>query len=59
MIPFMQNTSLRQYVRGKPSPVGLQICLLASPIGLVREYFVYQGKGYTFPSLSVHGDITK
>lgn len=43
MIPFTGTTKLKQYVRGKPNPVGLKNFLLASADGMIHDFFIYQG----------------
>lgn len=45
MIPFHGQASARQYVRGKPNPLGLKNVVCASPDGLPVDFFLYQGKG--------------
>lgn len=43
MIPFHGTTALKQYVKGKPNPVGLKNFVLASPDGLLHNFFIYEG----------------
>lgn len=64
MIPFTGTTSLRQYVKNKPNPVGLKNFVLATPNGLVLDFFLYQG-GKTWPDgtpdkvLGIGGSVVK
>lgn len=64
MIPFSGTTSLRQYVKNKPNPVGLKNFVLASPSGLVHDFFIYQGaktwpNGTPDPDLGIGGSVIK
>lgn len=64
MIPFTGTSSLRQYVKNKPNPVGLKNFILATPQGLVLDFFVYQGastwpSGKPEPELGIGGSVVK
>lgn len=45
MIPFYGHVRMRQYVKGKPHPVGLKNFVAASTFGLPLDFHLYEGKG--------------
>lgn len=64
IIPFHGSTVLRQFVKGKPNPVGLKNFILSTPDGLVIDFIIYEGAktwpgGHPDPELGVGGTIVK
>ncbi|XP_069683167.1 piggyBac transposable element-derived protein 3-like [Periplaneta americana] len=45
MIPFHGHVRMRQYIKGKPHPVGLKNFVLSTPSGLPLDFMMYEGKG--------------
>lgn len=44
MIPFHGSVAMKQFVRGKPHPVGLKNFVMCTPGGLPLDFFIYEGK---------------
>lgn len=45
IIPFHGQVKMRQYIKGKPNPVGLKVFVMASLNGLPLDILLYEGKG--------------
>ncbi|XP_026819612.1 piggyBac transposable element-derived protein 3-like [Rhopalosiphum maidis] len=43
LIPFKGNLSIKQYIKGKPTPWGIKNCLLCGQSGIVYNSLLYQG----------------
>lgn len=61
IVPFYGQTSMKQYIRGKPNPCGLKMFVCSSPDGLPLDFFIYEGKGDTIlddhSSLNIGGKV--
>ncbi|KAI5742008.1 hypothetical protein M8J77_002108 [Diaphorina citri] len=55
IIPFQGKSQIKQYVKGKPNPIGLKNFVLADENGLVLDFHIYQGKG-TYRVFQKSGD---
>ena len=44
IIPFTGTCGFKQYIRGKPNPVGIKLFVLANPNGTVCDFLAYQGE---------------
>lgn len=49
MIPFKGNLSIKQYVKGKPTPWGIKVFALCGRSGMLYDFVVYQGEN-TIPN---------
>ncbi|KAH7958989.1 hypothetical protein HPB49_007064 [Dermacentor silvarum] len=49
MIPFKGHLSIKQYVKGKPSPWGIKVFALCGRSGLLYDFAIYQGE-HTIPA---------
>ncbi|XP_040061350.1 piggyBac transposable element-derived protein 3 [Ixodes scapularis] len=49
MIPFKGNLSIKQYVKGKPTPWGIKVFALCGRSGMLYDFIVYQGEN-TIPN---------
>jgi len=54
MVPFKGNLSIKQYIKGKPSPWGIKIFVLAGSNGMVYDFILYQG-----PNTEINQDLQK
>lgn len=48
MIPFQSHVAMRQYVKGKPTPVGLKNFVMTSIEGIPLDFCMYAGKDSNF-----------
>ncbi|GBP30566.1 PiggyBac transposable element-derived protein 3 [Eumeta japonica] len=48
MVPFLGKCPVKQYVPGKPRPVGLKTFVITSSKGLIMDFEIYQGNTTPF-----------
>ncbi|KAG5873629.1 hypothetical protein JTB14_003059 [Gonioctena quinquepunctata] len=53
MIPFRGQVEMRQFVRGKPNPVGSKNFVMTTPKGVSLDFHLYEGKGSSVDSCLV------
>ncbi|KAG5884179.1 hypothetical protein JTB14_034718 [Gonioctena quinquepunctata] len=53
MIPFHGQVKMRQFVKGKPNPVGLKNSVMTTPKGVPLDFYLYEGKGSSVDSCLV------
>ncbi|KAG5888977.1 hypothetical protein JTB14_026048 [Gonioctena quinquepunctata] len=57
MIPFHGQVEMRQFVRGKPNPVGLKNFVMTTPKGVPLDFHLYEGNGSSVVKIPEKRDI--
>ncbi len=49
MVPFKGQISIKQYIKSKPKPWGINVFVFFGSSGIVYDFMIYQGKQTSIP----------